>query len=292
MPLSMKLLGTETGPITHEVDSRWLMAYAASLGRTDACHLDTRRDDGIVAHPLFPVCLEWPAVLALGERLAAAGLTRGEAARSVHYTHDLTIHRAPTTGDRLHTTATLRSIDAHRSGTLTVVGLETIDDAGDRVATTLMGSLYRDTGIEGGGPDRSPAPGPASTIAADGEARPIARVPIPANAAHVYTECARIWNPIHTDPRTAERAGLPGIILHGTATLAMAVSAVVDHEAGGRPERVRRVAARFVGMVPMPGEIEVRVHARPATPDPIRFEVVGADGRPVIRDGVVQITGS
>ena len=46
------------------------------------------------------------------------------------------------------------------------------------------------------------------------------RVPIGAGAAHVYTECARIWNPIHTDTAVTAKAGLPGIILHGTATLA------------------------------------------------------------------------
>ena len=42
-------------------------------------------------------------------------------------------------------------------------------------------------------------------------------VPISALAAHVYTECARIWNPVHTDTAVADRAGLPGLILHGTA---------------------------------------------------------------------------
>ena len=49
-------------------------------------------------------------------------------------------------------------------------------------------------------------------------------MPVSATAAHVYTEGARIWNPIHTDAAVAARAGLPGIILHGTATLALAVS--------------------------------------------------------------------
>src|SRR5690606_8559548 len=68
----------------------------------------------------------------------------------------------------------------------------------------------------------------------------------------------RIWNPIHTDPQAAARAGLDGIILHGTATLAHAVSAVVDDHAGGDPARVARVTARFAAMVPLPSSIEVR----------------------------------
>ena len=43
------------------------------------------------------------------------------------------------------------------------------------------------------------------------------RVEVPYHLGHVYTECARIWNPIHTDLAVARAAGLPGPILHGTA---------------------------------------------------------------------------
>ncbi len=86
-------------------------------------------------------------------------------------------------------------------------------------------------------------------------------------AAHVYTECARIFNPIHTDVAVAEAAGLPGPILHGTATLAMAVSAVVDRAAGGDPSAVQRLGCRFGAMVPMPDRIGVRIGEPAATED-------------------------
>src|SRR5207245_613855 len=81
-------------------------------------------------------------------------------------------------------------------------------------------------------------------------------------AADVYTECARIWNPVHTDAAVAAAAGLPAIILHGTATLAMAVSRIVMAEAGGDPERIAEVYGRFGGMVLMPSDVMVRIHAR------------------------------
>ena len=44
------------------------MAYSAALGERDARCYDTGRPEGIVAHPLFAVCYEWPLVLALRER--------------------------------------------------------------------------------------------------------------------------------------------------------------------------------------------------------------------------------
>ena len=143
MTLTPNMIGITTEPIVHDVDSRWLMAYAAGFGSLDPCYLDTRREGGIEAHPLFPVCLEWPSVLALGDRLRATGLTRDESARSVHYTHDLVIHRPVRPGDRTNTTATVASMEPHRSGTLAVFMLDTVDDRGEPIATTAMGSLYR-----------------------------------------------------------------------------------------------------------------------------------------------------
>ena len=111
------------------------------------------------------------------------------------------------------------------------------------------------------------------------------QISISAQLGHVYTECARIWNPIHTDIAVARKAGLPGLILHGTATLALAVSRVVARELDGDPGRVRGVAARFTGMVPMPSVVTVRGYE--AVGGAFPFDVVDAAGRPVLGRGVV-----
>ena len=84
-----------------------------------------------------------------------------------------------------------------------------------------------------------PDPAPPHPIEGDerrGEPEEV-EIPVPAGAAHTYTECARIWNPIHTDKAVALAAGLPDIILHGTANLALGVSAVIGLRADDRPER-------------------------------------------------------
>jgi acyl dehydratase len=109
-----------------------------------------------------------------------------------------------------------------------------------------MGSLF--LGVEVDGPARGDlAPGPVASGGA-GTVVAVSRS-IPNHAGHVYTETARIYNPIHTDAEVARRAGLPGPILHGTATLAMAVSEVVRVAAAGDPHRevVRQPALPVVG---------------------------------------------
>jgi acyl dehydratase len=107
----------------------------------------------------------------------------------------------------------------------------------------------------------------------------VVQVPVDGGAAHVYTECARIWNPIHTDLGVALDAGLPGLILHGTATLAHAVSVGVDQLGGGDPAAVRRVRGRFGAMVPMPSTLIVRLFANG------RFEVRLPDGGLAVANG-------
>ena len=102
-------------------------------------------------------------------------------------------------------------------------------------------------------------------------------------AAHVYTECARIWNPIHTDIAYARAAGLPGLILHGTATLALSVSRTLH---GVDPAKVRRVRCRFAGMVPMPSTLTV-LAAREA--QEIAFETRNERGEAVISRGSVTL---
>ena len=132
---------------------------------------------------------------------------------------------------------------------------------------------------------------PTQIALSNGNASVRAEVPvsISAVAAHVYTECARIWNPVHTDAAVAAGAGLPAIILHGTATLAMGVSRVIALEADNQPERVKRIACRFGAMVLMPSEMTVRILSRKATSegDAVHFEVRAEDGGPAVRDGLV-----
>jgi acyl dehydratase len=286
MPLDSSLVGTKLGSIANEIDTRWAMAYAASLGDYCPCYLDTRRPSGIVAHPMFAVCFEWPAAGSIRHKTRAT-LSQDEAVRGVHATHHTIVHRLVHPPEYLITSAELFGVERRKPGAYEVAKFNTVDNKGEPVCTTYYGSLYRE--VELRGPDR-----PAETPTLPALTRPATpraeiRVPITAGAAHVYTECARIWNPIHTDTAIAAKAGLPGLILHGTATLAMAVSRIIEAEAGGDPERVAQIYGRFSAMVLMPSEIMVRIITREKTAagDAIFFETLNADGGRAIRDGVM-----
>ena len=288
MPINAELVGSSTGVHRHEVDARWTMAYSAALGDTGPHYLDTTGE--VVAHPLFTIAPEWAVQCESRDFLAANGLTRDEQLRSVHATHDCHVHRLVRPGDRLDTRATVVLAEKRRPGAYVVTRLDTADAEGAPVCTTYQASLYRGVEIEGG--DRTCAAPPAAPAAAAANgAPPLSEVPVPvpANLAHVYTECARIWNPIHTDRAVARRMGLPDVILQGSATLALAVSRIVEYAADGDPASVRRLGGTFRGMVLMPSEIRVRVLADQAA-EPgrlVAWDVVNADGRPAITNGFV-----
>jgi acyl dehydratase len=289
--ISGAIVGTEVGPVASAIDARWLMAYAAALGEEDPRYFDTGAPAGPAAHPLFAVCYEWPAALAVRARAIAEAL----APLGVHATHRLVIHRPPRAGDTVFTTACVTSVERKRAGTLVVVRFTTVDANGAPVTTTDHGSVYRGVGGAGAPGARGGAPAaggsalpPAARVTpAAGEVRWVDSVTVPAPAAHVYTECARIWNPIHTDLAVARAAGLPGLILHGTATLGLAVSRVLAREAGGDPTAVREVAARFTGMVPLPSTFIVR--SRAARGGLITFDAVRGDGAPILGEGALHL---
>ena len=294
MNISASMVGSKAGPYVHDIDARWLMAYAAALEETAPEYFDTARPEGLVAHPLFSVCYEWPAAVELRATLTSEDM----AARSVHATHNLVIHRPVKAGDRLETTATVTLIEQRSPGAYQVTRFETVDQRGKPVTTTEYGSIYRGVSID-------PAPGPVrpkgSEPTENESSVPLSpqgtsegwstSVPLSAGLAHVYTECARIWNPIHTDRAVAIGAGLPDIILHGTATLALAVSQVLRREPAEAARRVRRIACRFTGMVRLPSAITVQGlgETTERASRVIAFQALTEDGRPAVRKGLVEI---
>jgi acyl dehydratase len=286
MPLSSDSVGVSGEPLRAAVDARWTMAYAAGLGDVRPAYMDTRARPDVLAHPLFPVCFEWPAFLSTRHLPVGEPLSSDERLRGVHATHDLILHRALRAGVELETRASISRVERRPSGALQVVRLETRDPAGQPVCTTWYGSLFRGVGVLGGDRARGDEPPTPAAIEPDAKTLDEVEIPLAANAAHVYTECARIWNPIHSDAATAARAGLPGIILHGTATLALAVTAVVDRALGGEPERVARIAGRFTAMVPLPSHLRVRIF-EPERDGSVRFEVRNAAGDLALRSGLV-----
>ena len=281
MPLSTSTIGTQTESVQHITDPRWLMAYAASLGDTNPLYMDTTQK--IYAHPVFPVCLEWPSIQATRQLAGTGGLTDSEASKGVHATHDLHIYRTIGPHEILRTHARVIDVQEIRPGAACVMQIDTLDSEDQLVCRTYQTSIYRGVSISHDQANPGEAAPPLPALASGFEVDSVMSIPVAAQLAHTYTECAHIWNPIHTDRGVALAAGLPDIILHGTATLALAVSALVDGQLDGDAGRVSRLGGRFAAMVLMPSDIELQMGK--ADNGSIGFRVLNAQGQEAISQG-------
>jgi acyl dehydratase len=237
----------------------------------------------VAAHPVFPVCPEWPVILNTRAMAGSTSLSPAEAARGVHAAHDLHIHKPIKAGDLISTTATMIGVKQIKPGAAYTMRLDTHDvKTGELLTQTYQLGIYR--GVEVDGADHSIETPPSLPELTDLRSATSHVIDVAAGSAHIYTECARIWNPIHTDRQVALDAGLPDIILHGTATLALAISRMVDQYAHDDPLAVKRLGGRFSAMVLMPSQIKLVSNIVGNT---ISFEVHTAQNELAISHGFV-----
>ncbi len=193
-------------------------------------------------HPITTIAVEWNAPFAWSP--AWATLWRDHGGYAVHAWHAFEVHRNASTPLRCRLSAEVVGQRSTRAGALTVVRYDAADADGP-LWTTRAGVLWRGLSTT----DRGDAVAPVIETP-DGDVASV-QVPVAAGYALEYSEASGIWNPVHTDPDAARAAGLDAPILHGSATLGLALAAAA-HEGTWR-----RVSARFLAAVTPPDVLTV-----------------------------------
>jgi len=281
MPFNADLAGATWGPIPWEMTPRRALAYRAALAPDDAAGLDDAAPEGLFALPMQVVSPEWVLVLMAREHPGQT-LTAAEGRRAVHAGQDSRFHRPIRAGDALDLTATLLGARASRAGVVTAIRFDTRDArTGELMVETLSTSVYRDVALTGA--ETPDVPTPAYAAPADDAAT--VTIPTSAGLPHIYSECPEIWNPIHPEPHGPPGAGLPDIIIHGTALWALAGLEAARLYAGGDTRRLTRLAARFTGQA-FPGRPMILAHDRDG--DAVRLALRSDDGR-VLLTGLAEV---
>lgn len=285
MKIDPAAAGRPLGAVETTLTARRALAFAAGLGLDDARYLDDARPGGPELMPAACVAIEWP----LADGIAfceALGIRPADYYRvAVHGEQDSRFLRLPAVGERLTTSARLETLRGTGAGVMMGCRFDTADEAGAPVFESHSVVVLRGATLDGGpagsstrGGDEPPDPDPAAAR--------VDTIPVARGLPHVYSECAGIWNPIHTERAVARASDLPDIILHGTATWALAMDRIVRAHAGGDPHRLRRLSCRFSGMV-IPGEPVTLRHQ--AAGGRVAFDALDPRGASVLARGIAEI---
>ena len=279
MPINTAAVGLETDVYSFDITARQCLAYSAALGETADIYFNDARPGGIVAVPAMTVALEWPPSRDI-RVMPGFGATDTERLLGVHAAQDTHFHLPIRPGDQLNNRGRVISVERISRGTRVIFRFDTMGSAGEAVVTSYSTVIYRDVETRGDDMIGEAAPAWLGGDAPTAWAETI--IPIARELPHVYSECADIWNPIHTEREVALAAGLPDIILHGTCTWALAAKAVVEAHADGNPLSLARFSGRFTGMV-IPGGFITARHG--AVKNGAHFEVIADDGAVAISEG-------
>ena len=293
MEISSDFVGTSLKPYQATVHWRDTMNYAAAIKDDNPHYFDDERREGIMGPPMFAVAATWPIIENLPEFIESDDFSQELLLTLVHYTEHIRFHRPLIPGQALSVQGRVAAILPHRAGTQIVTCFEALDQNGEPVFTEHNGGMLRGVQTKDGPrgtealpsvPDREP----------EAELLWEQRISIDPLLPFVYDGCTNIVFPIHTSKKFAHQVGLPGIILQGTATLALAVRELINRQADGNPLKLKEIYCRFTGMVLPDSEIRVQVYDGRAGDQngSLFFDVFNAEGQKVISHGYALIADS
>jgi acyl dehydratase len=234
MALPFDAIGTEVPEIVTTVDPERALAYAAATNDENPVYREGR-----LAPPLFAVV---PTVDLMAHMLLTF-VPEEHLLTLLHGEQDMFFHQPLLQGMTLHGRGVAQSTRVGSTGTRLVIRLDFDDDAGAPVVEQYFTLFLR--GLTEG-PDLGPDT-PPHVLPPEARANVVATVVMHVDDDQTfrYRAVSGDPNPIHFDEAVAKAAGLPGIIVHGLCTLAMASRAIVETQCDGDPGRLARIAARF-----------------------------------------------
>jgi acyl dehydratase len=276
--LNADLAGKEYDSATFEVTAEHIERYARATNDENERYLS----GDVVAPPIFPVVAAFDAFTA-----AAIDPDLGaDLLRLVHGAEEHVLYRPLRPGDVLTMKPVLESVEHKETGETFTAKATLSDQSGEAVAE-IRGTMF----IRGSGS------GKKSTSATEEPEREVLyeeSTKVDDDQTQRYADASGDHNPIHLDENVAKMAGLPGIILHGMCTMAIATKAAVNGLANGDPTKVKRVAVRLSKPV-FPGqELTTRLWKESDRDGSTvyGFETYNPEGQAVIKQGVVEIANS
>jgi acyl dehydratase len=281
MPLNKDCIGKQYPAIENVVTVEAVQKFARAYNHANPFFFDANKAGAIVAPPMFGVTWVVPST----ERVVDHDEDlRVDTLHLVHGEQEIEFVWPVSPGAVIATTAAITSIETKSTGE--ALGVESIsrDQSGELVQRAVFTAFIRSggSGRPGARPPEAVHPEPPLFVH---------REETTAEMPRDYAEATGDFHQIHLDPEAAEKAGLPGVILHGLCILALCSKPFIERIADGDPRRLKRMHARFIRPV-FPGRpIDIKVWAAGERDGRkiYDFEVTDPDGQVVIRNGIAEV---
>lgn len=246
MPISTSAIGSRIVREAGALSLRRCLSYAAALSPEQGPFLIDKEPGYPIILPTIIHALEWPTSMA-ARSYSTLDVTADELGRGVHHGQDTIFHKRLRLNDEIISEARIEDVRETSTGARTTVYIVHRDRNSVQLAESWIDHIYRDVDVAGvGRSDTTRPPWPAHQAPTQWRHT---EIPISAGLPHIYSECARIWHPIHGETTRARAAGLPGIILHGSCTLGVIAARLIAGAVPGSLLSLRRIAAQFTGFV-------------------------------------------
>jgi acyl dehydratase len=258
-------LGRAGDERSYVVGDEALRAYAAAT-------------DDVPGGPVFAIVPVWETIAPASRSVASDGARQ----RVVHYEQDLLLHRPIVAGMKLRSRATPVALLARPKGTSLVIHTETRTEDGTLVNEQFVTEFFRGIEVDQSLGERAPD----HRREADGEPLGEVSVTVAADQSERYAAASGDDFAIHLDDEFARSVGLPGRVVHGLCTMALAGRSALSALEIDDPSRVRRLAVRFSAPL-FPGET-LTTHVW-RTNGGAAFESFNSSGTPVLKDGLLDL---
>jgi acyl dehydratase len=277
MALTLEAVGRRIGPFALAYGWKDVVLYALGVG-AGFSEIDYCYEKALKVIPTFAAAAlgDFTSRLASVSGFDSSGVLHGEQEFIFH-------HPIPPAGNLVTEGAITHCYDKGRDrGALVVAEFDTRQPDGQRLFTSVVTMFARrDGGF--GGPDapKNPLQVPDRSPDAEVAAAPAVDLPL------IYRLSGDTFA-LHVDAGAARTAGFEKPVMHGLCTLGHACRALIGCLAPGSPERVRRIACRFVS--PLYSGTPIRTLIWSCGGEQALWRVVRAsDGSVVIDRGICEI---
>jgi acyl dehydratase len=234
--------------------------------------------DDVPGGPVFAIVPVWETIAPASRSVASEEARQ----RVVHYEQDMLLHRPIVAGMMLRSRATPVALLGRPNGTSLVIHTETRTEDGRLVNEQYVTEFFRGVEADESIGERAPD----HRLEAVGDPFAEVSIAVAADQTERYAEASGDHFAIHLDDEFARSVGLPGRIVHGLCTMAIAGRAVLGALAIDDPSRVQRLAVRFSAPL-FPGEtLTTRLWKTAAG---AAFESLNPSATPVLKDGLVEL---